>query len=695
MRKLFFMLLIAAVSALSSQALTVTNTAGELANAIDDTQLTQLTVAGTMDARDFEFITSELSELTILDLSQVTITPIQGEKPIYGTVSNYRANEIPRTAFFGKKLTQVTLPSTLEVIGFAAFADCDRLTSVTFPASLVSLEDYAFSGTGLTSVELPATLINMGKGVFSRCESLTSATINSTLLGDFAFLGDFNLSQVNVGSNVRYILRGVFNGCTALTSINFDPACRINRIDEEAFINSGLQSIDLTTLGVGTIGDWAFAQTQLSSMQLPDGMTQLGEGALAHNELLTSVTLPGMAADGTPRRAAPGGPRRTIDRINDYTFAGDGNLDVSYLVREGVNYIGNYAFYNVSHEMDTMRLPSTIVYLGERAMAGMTGMRVLKTDATQVPELGADVWAGVDQPSIPLIAPNAESTELYKSAAQWENFFFDSSSGFILGDVNNDGDVTIADVTYLINYLLTAEGELDERAADLNGDGEVTISDVTALINYLLNGTVNMSMQRIAATLATQCSNVTNDVLSLPSQSIKPGETRTIDVSMNNVEHAYTAMQCEVILPKGMKLVGISGVNRGKDHSFYMRQHEVEENVYTIMAVSLGMNVFTGNEGEFMRLTITADEDFTARETLLTLANVALVTTRSEVFLAADAVAKVNDNSSVEQLNADKQIANVRYINVAGQESESPFNGVNIVITTYTDGTVTTSKVVK
>lgn len=694
MRKLFFMLFAAALTTLASHALTVTNTAGSLAQAIDDTQLTQLTVVGTMDARDFEFITNELTELSLLDLSQVTIVPVQQDRPIYGTVTSYRANEIPRTAFFGKKLTTVSLPATVEIIGFAAFAGCDQLRSVTLPASLVSLDDYAFAGSGLTSVTLPGTMIAMGKGVFARCESLTSATVNSTILGDFAFLGDFNLSQVTVGPNVRYILRGAFNGCEALSTINFDANCRINRIDEEAFINSGLENIDLNSLGVGTIGDWAFAQTRLTSMRLPDGMTQLGEGALAHNELLTSVILPGTGHDGTSGRQAPG-PRHTLERINDYTFAGDGLLDMSYMLREGVNYIGNYAFYNVSQQMDTMRLPSSVAYLGDRAMAGMIGMKTLKTAAVQVPELGSEVWAGVNQPAIPLIAPDDESTELYKAADQWMNFFFNTQPDFLLGDVNDDGEVSIADVSVLLNYLLTGDVEINVMAADMNQDSEISIADVTALINYLLTGASNMSMQHIAVTIARQCDNVTRDQLSLDGQSMAPGETRNIDVALNNTEHDYSALQCEVILPKGVQLVGVSGVNRGKDHTFYMRQHEVEKNVYTIIGISTSMNDFAGEEGEFMRLTIAADEDFAAREALLTIANVALVTPRSEVYLAADAVAKLNDNSGVELITADKQVASVRYINVAGQESETPFNGVNIVITTYTDGTVATTKVVK
>ena len=57
------------------------------------------------------------------------------------------------------------------------------------------------------------------------------------------------------------------------------------------------------------------------------------------------------------------------------------------------------------------------------------------------------------------------------------------------GDVNGDGELAIADVTALINYLLTGDDTgVDIDAADCNQDGEVAIADVTALINYLLTG---------------------------------------------------------------------------------------------------------------------------------------------------------------------------------------------------------------
>ena len=60
---------------------------------------------------------------------------------------------------------------------------------------------------------------------------------------------------------------------------------------------------------------------------------------------------------------------------------------------------------------------------------------------------------------------------------------------FLRGDTNQDGNVNIADVTNLIDYLLSDTMPEDQaQPCDTNQDGMVNISDVTNLIDYLLNG---------------------------------------------------------------------------------------------------------------------------------------------------------------------------------------------------------------
>lgn len=50
--------------------------------------------------------------------------------------------------------------------------------------------------------------------------------------------------------------------------------------------------------------------------------------------------------------------------------------------------------------------------------------------------------------------------------------------------------------------------------------------------------------------------------------------------------------------------------------------------------------------------------------------------------------------TGVDDINA-KTVAGVKYVNTLGVESATPFSGVNIVVTTYADGTVSAVKVVK
>jgi hypothetical protein len=58
----------------------------------------------------------------------------------------------------------------------------------------------------------------------------------------------------------------------------------------------------------------------------------------------------------------------------------------------------------------------------------------------------------------------------------------------LLGDVNGDGKVTIADVTALVNIILGKDttGQYNHAAADVNQDNQITIADVTALVNIIL-----------------------------------------------------------------------------------------------------------------------------------------------------------------------------------------------------------------
>ncbi len=72
---------------------------------------------------------------------------------------------------------------------------------------------------------------------------------------------------------------------------------------------------------------------------------------------------------------------------------------------------------------------------------------------------------------------------------QRSEFIFEKlvAENLILGDVDGDGEVSISDVSVLVDYLLQGDQvQIDLDNADVDGDGEVTISDVSALIDKLL-----------------------------------------------------------------------------------------------------------------------------------------------------------------------------------------------------------------
>ena len=79
-------------------------------------------------------------------------------------------------------------------------------------------------------------------------------------------------------------------------------------------------------------------------------------------------------------------------------------------------------------------------------------------------------------------SPVSDMWELYIISAD------ETMTPVLLGDVNEDGIISIADVTTLIDYLLNLDPQpFNEINADVNGSSDITIADVTELIDMLLN----------------------------------------------------------------------------------------------------------------------------------------------------------------------------------------------------------------
>ncbi|MGN0453206.1 MAG: leucine-rich repeat protein, partial [Ruminococcus sp.] len=70
----------------------------------------------------------------------------------------------------------------------------------------------------------------------------------------------------------------------------------------------------------------------------------------------------------------------------------------------------------------------------------------------------------------------------------------DEKQGFLIGDTNMNGKITISDATLIQKIcagIVTPENETMSKLADVNGDGQTTVSDATLIQKYLVGGFSN------------------------------------------------------------------------------------------------------------------------------------------------------------------------------------------------------------
>jgi hypothetical protein len=152
-------LLCSLLQAAVSKAVNV-STAGTLHNSFsiaEYTSVTDLTVTGTIDARDFKFMRDTLTELTKINIADVNITAYSGTG---GTSpfpnADYYENVIPRSAFYSMdpstKLTNIILPNSITAIETYAFWNCNGLTSMIIPEKVESFTSLFSNCEGMRSI---------------------------------------------------------------------------------------------------------------------------------------------------------------------------------------------------------------------------------------------------------------------------------------------------------------------------------------------------------------------------------------------------------------------------------------------------------------------------------------------------------------------------------------------------------------
>lgn len=363
-----------------------------------DTLATTLTLTGTADATDLNFIARSMPKLENLDMSGLTI--VSSEGILLGSVTRHPDNSLPSSVFAGTPMKTVTLPTTKGLnIGSGAFAGA-RLTSINIPSSVASVGDGAFAGCpDLATVTCGAG--SLGTGVFSRCVSLKTIDFTqSTALPADSFYGCTALETVK--GDITSVGERAFNGCTALTTFPF--SANLTSIGKEAFMQSGLTSVNLSgCTKLTSVGEWAFAQMpRLTNIKMGPVAT-MNEGIAFNNTKLRTFETSTSATE-----------------IPDFAFSKSNVTDSTGLIPENVKYIGRYAMSGMTG-ITGIVLPTTLEKLDDHAMENMTGLKAMIAMIDNIPELGEDVWAGVPQGDVELMVPNDMIND-YKAADQWKEF---------------------------------------------------------------------------------------------------------------------------------------------------------------------------------------------------------------------------------------------------------------------------------
>ena len=202
-------------------------------------------------------------------------------------------------------------PSQLVEVGEHAFADGGVEGSISFPDSVTTFGDGVFSGNlAIKSVRLSDNLTVIPDGTFEQCATMEYVAISDkvTSIGTSAFKNCLFLENIDIiGKDVPEGQIGLPSALEEMGDSAFASTylygevvlpSGVKRVESSAFaLNSYIYGVTLNE-GLQSIGQNAFQQTSISSLTLPDSVTELDWHALFGMLSLEELTLSKNLGDG-------------------------------------------------------------------------------------------------------------------------------------------------------------------------------------------------------------------------------------------------------------------------------------------------------------------------------------------------------------------------------------------------------------
>ena len=305
------------------------------------------------------------------------------------------------SAFYGTALTTVTLPESLTDINSSAFAECTQLKEIAIPDNVRTIGSGAFQNCAqLTTATFGKNVKELGDSAFYGCKRLTKITLPDSLkeLGSYAFEECVSLESVSLGS-IQSMGYYVFEGCISLksltipktltevsssgplagsniTSVTFEEG--IENIPAYICANASYL-IDVVLpekadiIDGYSIGDSAFYGTALTTVTLPESLTDINSSAFAECTQLKEIAIPDNV------RTIGSGAFQNCAQLTTATFG------------KNVKELGDSAFYGCKR-LTKITLPDSLKELGSYAFEECVSLESVSLGSIQ--SMGYYVFEG-------------------------------------------------------------------------------------------------------------------------------------------------------------------------------------------------------------------------------------------------------------------------------------------------------------